>query len=69
MRFSKVALLSALARLSALAHGFGCGAAMSVPRLHDCSPFAFSEPSSNQSKQNKLSQKKRRLMKRRLGHK
>lgn len=63
MRFSKVALLSALA------HGFGCGAAMSVPHLHDCSPFAFSEPSSNQSKQNKLSQKKRRLIKRRLNKK
>lgn len=63
MYFSKVALLSALA------HGIGCGAAMSVPRLHDCSPLAFSEPSSSKSKQNKLSQKKRRLIKRRLGHK
>ncbi|MHA3079660.1 hypothetical protein [Acinetobacter sp. ANC 5502] len=63
MRFSKVALLSALA------HGIGFGSAMSIHQNYDCSPFAFNEPSPSTSKQNRMSQKKRRLNKRRLRHK
>ncbi|MFP0547910.1 hypothetical protein ACLDXX_04785 [Acinetobacter baumannii] len=42
--------LSRIALVSALSHGI-FGAGVSIPHLPDCSPFAFSEPSSNQSKQ------------------
>lgn len=61
MYFSKVALLSALA------HGFG----MNLQRSHNKSIIALPDfnGSPSKPKQNKLSQKKRRLIKRRLNKK
>ncbi|MHA3054679.1 hypothetical protein E0H77_12560 [Acinetobacter sp. ANC 4633] len=62
MRFSKVALLSALA------HGI-FGASTTIQGYPSTLLPVFNEPSSSKPKQNKLRQKKRRLMKRRIGYK